>query len=156
MTDGAPLFRPGPDVAKVRELLDRLALEVADLRRLAAVEPADLVSDSDRLKAVKYSFVVAIEVAVDVAHHLVSTLRLRAPRSYADAFAVLGEAGLLDDALVDRLAPMAGFRNLLVHGYARVDDSRVVTILQTRVSDLERFSVAMAVATLAEPDQQAQ
>lgn len=155
MSDGTPSPRPGPDVARVRDLLDRLALEVADLYRLAAVEPAALLSDPDRLKAVKYSFVVAIEVAVDVAHHLVSTMRLRAPVSYADAFAVLGEAGLLDDALVDELAPMAGFRNLLVHGYARVDDSRVVTILQTRVGDLERFAVAMAAATLAGPGGQA-
>ncbi len=155
MSDLPPPARSGPDPAKVRDLLDRLALEVADLHRLAAVQPQDLLADSDRLKAVKYSFVVAIEVAVDVAHHLVSTMRLRAPRSYADAFAVLGEAGLLSVELIDELAPMAGFRNLLVHGYARVDDSRVVTILHTRVNDLERFAVAVAGAVLAEIDRPA-
>lgn len=32
-----------------------------------------------------------------------------------------------------RLQALAGFRNLLVHGYAEVDDARVVQIRQTRL-----------------------
>lgn len=138
----------GVDPARVRTLLDRLAAEVADLRRLAGVDPERLRAEPDRMKAVKYSFVVAIEVAVDTAHHLVSGLRLRTPESYADAFVVLGEAGVLGHDLVDDLVPMAGFRNLLVHGYARVDDDRVLVILRTRVDDLERFGRAVAAAVV--------
>ena len=34
---------------------------------------------------------------------------------------------------------MARFRNLLVHGYAVVDDNRVIEILQTRLEDLDAF-----------------
>lgn len=144
--------RSGPDQAKVRALLDRLKGEIRDLRRLATTDPESLPNDADRMKIVKYSFVVAIEITVDVAHHLTSTMRLRAPESYADAFAVLGESKILPPDLVDELAPMAGFRNLLVHGYARVDDAQVVTILLTRVDDLDRFIDAIASSVLSDPD----
>ena len=38
----------------------------------------------------------------------------------------------------------ARFRNLLVHGYAKVDDTRVVEILRNRVDDLAAFRTALA------------
>ncbi len=39
---------------------------------------------------------------------------------------------------------MARFRNLLVHGYLRVDDARVIEILRSRLGDLESFRSQIA------------
>lgn len=69
---------------------------------------------------------------------------LRAPASFADSFAVLGEAGFVDPGLVPALQEMARFRNLLVHGYLRVDDRRVAEILRTRLGDLDAFRAQVA------------
>ena len=121
-------------------LLDRLAVEQRDLRRLAQVAMDDLLVDIDRMKSVKYSFVIAIEVCIDICQHLVSRNRLRAPESFADAFAVLAEGGVIDGPLAAALADMAKFRNLLVHGYARVDDNQVLAIPHARLDDLDAFS----------------
>ena len=134
----------GVDRGRLRALLDRLAGEQADLERLAQLPTEDLLADTDRLKSVKYSFVLAIEISVDIAHHLVAALRLRSPESYAEAFLVLAESGLLPRELADQLVRMARFRNLLVHQYATVDDRQVVEILHTRVVDLEDYSRAVA------------
>ena len=41
---------------------------------------------------------------------LPAAVRLGTPRSYADAFRCLRNAGVIDDALADRLARAAGFR----------------------------------------------
>jgi uncharacterized protein YutE (UPF0331/DUF86 family) len=41
------------------------------------------------------------------------------------------------------LRGLAGFRNLLVHDYARVDPGRVREMLQTRLPDLEAFAAAV-------------
>lgn len=35
---------------------------------------------------------------------------------------------------------MAGFRNILVHGYIRVDEDRVAQVLRDRLGDFEEFS----------------
>ncbi len=92
----------------------------------------------------KYRFIVAIEVCIDVGRHVVASEGLRAPLDYADAFAVLADAGLLDPAIAAELRDTARFRNLLVHGYAKVDDTRVVEILRDRVDDLAAFRTALA------------
>lgn len=127
------------DVGRLRALLDRIAEESGHLRRLAGMTDGDLLDDPDRVAAVKYRFVVAIEAAIDAAQHVIASEGLRAPSDFADAFRVLDEAGYLADGSAGRLQDMARFRNLLVHGYARVDDERVVDILRSRVGDLDGF-----------------
>jgi uncharacterized protein YutE (UPF0331/DUF86 family) len=130
------------DVGRVLALLDRLREEVNQLSTLRDSE--DLPTDETALAAAKYRFIVAIETCIDVAEHVIASEGLRSPDSFAEAFAVLGEAGLLDEDLAADLQDMARFRNLLVHGYQRVDDARVVEILRTRLGDFERYRSAIA------------
>ena len=132
------------DELRVRQMLDRLGVEIDALRRLARLDAGELLRDDDLLAAVKYRFIVAIEVCIDVGRHVVASEGLRAPLDYADAFAVLADAGLLDPAIAAELRDTARFRNLLVHGYAKVDDTRVVEILRDRVDDLAAFRTALA------------
>ena len=132
------------DELRVRQMLDRLGIEIDALRRLARLDAGELLRDEDLLAAVKYRFIVAIEVCIDVGRHVVASEGLRAPLDYADAFAVLADAGLLDPAIAAELRDTARFRNLLVHGYAKVDDTRVVEILRDRVDDLAAFRTALA------------
>ncbi len=132
------------DPGRLLFLLDRIGTELKHLRRLAEMDTDELLEDSDRVAAVKYRMIVATETAIDCCHHVIASEGLRAASDFADAFAVLGDAGSLPADLVPRLQDMARFRNLLVHGYARVDDRRVVDILSTRLGDLQQFRTAMA------------
>lgn len=132
------------DPGRIRALLDRLVEETANLRRLAALSNAELLADPDRMAAVKYRFLVAIETCIDVGEHIVSSEGLRAPESFADTFAVVAEAGYLPIDAVETLQDMARFRNLLVHVYEEVDDHRVVQVLHTRLDDLDGFRSEIA------------
>jgi uncharacterized protein YutE (UPF0331/DUF86 family) len=136
------------DAPRLRDLLDRLQAEVAGLADLAQQPAAALLADPVALDAVKYRFVVSIEVCIDIAQHIIASERLRAPETFADAFGILAEAELIPTEIADAAQRMARFRNLLVHVYADVDDSRVVEILQTQLDDFSKFrqSVAALVA----------
>lgn len=130
------------DARRLDALLRRIAEEVAELRRLGALD-ADRGLDRVGLAAVKYGFIVAIEAAIDAGQHIISSEHLRTADGYADVFVVLRERDILPAQLAERLLGMAGFRNLLVHGYARVDDARVREILHTRLDDLEAYRRAL-------------
>jgi uncharacterized protein YutE (UPF0331/DUF86 family) len=132
------------DELRVRQMLDRLGEEIDALRRLGRRDAEELLHDDDLLAAVKYRFIVAIEVCIDIGRHVVASEGLRAPLDYADVFSVLTEAALLDSRAAADLRDTARFRNLLVHGYAKVDDTRVVEILRDRVDDLAAFRIALA------------
>ena len=56
---------------------------------------------------------------------------------------MLGEQGILDTDLQDRLMDMASFRNLIVHSYGTIDQTIVFGIIQKRLGDLEALAAAV-------------
>ncbi len=102
------------------------------------------------MDASKYLLLTAIEDAISAANHVIASQGFRTPTDYADAFRSLAEADMLEPELAERLQAMARLRNLLVHGYADVDDRRVHQFLKNDVADLAGFAAAL-LAVLPEP-----
>jgi len=131
------------DERRVRRLLQRIADDVAFLRRHAAGRAQEVREDEVLSSAVKYRFVTAIEGCIDVAQHLCSSEGWGPPDDNADALRLLGRRGVLEQLLAGSMATAVGFRNVLVHEYAEVDDERVVAFID-RLADLEAFVTASA------------
>ena len=133
------------DAARLRALLDRLAEIEAGLRRLRDLGRSAVGEDVDRLNSLKYLFVLAAEVAIDIGQHVIATEGLRAPDTFAGVFDELGRGGWISEEVAGSLGAMARFRNLLVHGYADVDDGRVVEVLHgSSLDELAAFRQAIA------------
>jgi uncharacterized protein YutE (UPF0331/DUF86 family) len=107
---------------------------VAELRRLAV--PDNIERDDKELRFVEHSLQVAIQAALDVAAHIVSDDRLGEPSTNQELFTLLASAGRIDAAEGQALRAAAGFRNILVHGYARVDPAIVRDVLTNHLGDL--------------------
>jgi uncharacterized protein YutE (UPF0331/DUF86 family) len=69
----------------------------------------------------------------------VSDRRLGEPRTNRELFDLLHRDGWLEAALTASLRNMAGFRNVLVHGYDDVDLSVVQDVLGNHLVDFEAF-----------------
>jgi uncharacterized protein YutE (UPF0331/DUF86 family) len=78
-----------------------------------------------------------------VASHIVSDARLGEPRTNRELFALLARGGWVADELGRTLSAMAGFRNVLVHGYDAVDRDIVRDVLEHRLDDLLVFARAI-------------
>ncbi len=79
----------------------------------------DLRSDRDARNMVLHAMLVAIQSAI--AGHLIAEHRLRRPETYRETFEILADSGILPRELGEELADLAGFRNVLVHIYWRLD-----------------------------------
>lgn len=131
------------DERRVRRLLQRVSDDLAYLSRKAGGNRDALAADGDQLLALKYVFVTAIEGCVKVGQHLCASEGWGPPSSNPDALRVLGRQGVITGELAESMARAVGFRNVLVHGYAAVDDRLVVAFLD-RVPDLEAYVAQVA------------
>jgi uncharacterized protein YutE (UPF0331/DUF86 family) len=127
------------DEVRLARLLQRLGEQVSHLRARAAEDREALLHDEARLSGTKYRFVTAIEAVLDVAHHLLASELWGPAEDSAAAVRLLAQHGVLDTELAQRLAAATGFRNVLVHGYAEIDDERVVANLDL-LGDFDAFS----------------
>lgn len=82
---------------------------------------------------------LSIECVLDISNHLISDLRFRRPESNREIFIVLCENNIIDEKLKENLCNMAGFRNILVHDYMKLDRIIVYKIINNNLKDIEKF-----------------
>ncbi len=121
---------------------------VRELRTLS--KPQEISTEVRERRFAEHTLQIAIQAAIDVASHIVSDNRLGEPATNSQLFEILTQAGWLHPSQTDRLRKMAGFRNVLVHGYASVDPAIVRDVVENHLGDLVEF-VAAVRARLAVP-----
>jgi len=87
---------------------------------------------------------VALECTFDVGEMIISLEGFRKPGTYKEVIEVLGEKGVLSREFVERFAPAAGFRNILVHMYAEINVEKVHRFLQENLEDFDDFAKQIA------------
>ncbi len=125
-------------VAKKLAFIETCVRELED-----TADPGKLDEDIREARFVEHTLQIAIQAALDVASHTISIKRLGEPETNRALFDALHRAGLLDGSLAESMHAMAGFRNILVHGYQEVDTGIVRDILENHLHDLRDFVRAM-------------
>lgn len=125
------------DVDLIEKRLAFIGTCVTQLRTLA--RPESIATDVREERFVEHTLQLAIQAVVDVASHIVSDDQLGEPATNQALFDLLRGAGWIDDRQRVILRSMAGFRNVLVHEYVKVDLAVVRDILDNHLPDLEAF-----------------
>lgn len=125
------------DADLVAKKLALIETYVSELRSLA--RPAEIERDVREERFVEHTLQLAIQAALDVASHVASSERLGEPSTNRQLFEILARRGWLPAELSLPLRDMAGFRNVLVHGYAAVDPRIVRDVVENRLGDLLAF-----------------
>ncbi|CAN5227554.1 hypothetical protein BH20GEM2_BH20GEM2_05440 [soil metagenome] len=126
------------DPELVAKKLSRIETCVRELRTLA--RPEKLAAEVKEQRFIEHTLQLAVQAALDVASHIVSDERLGEPRTNRELFSLLERNGWIDSTLADSLRRMAGFRNVLVHGYDEVDLDIVREVLTERLDELLMFA----------------
>jgi uncharacterized protein YutE (UPF0331/DUF86 family) len=127
----------------VRQRLLRLEEVVSRLEELGRVEPAALRDSFRDTWAVERGLQLAAEIVFDIGNHILSAHFGVSAQDYEDILVNLQAHGVIEPALGDRLKGLGGFRNLLVHGYVRLDPARVAEHLRAAPERFAGFASAV-------------
>lgn len=122
----------------IRERLLEIEANARLLAELRTTPVEAFLREPKIYKLAERCFQVAIECMIDTADHLIAERGWPRPESGRDALHSLGAQGVLPQSFAERIAPMAGLRNLLVHGYLAIDRRTLHTHL-SRVEDFREF-----------------
>ena len=127
------------DAPVVRRHLAALRTAIGHLRRHVHVSAAQLAADTDLCWAIERGLQLSAQCALDLATHLASAAGHDTP-DYASSIDALVAENVLPPAFGNRFRQMAGFRNVLVHGYMDVDLEVVANVLRDHLDDFEAFA----------------
>ena len=119
--------------------MDELSERLARLQPLRDRARSDFDQDPYLRDIVERNLEMAAQCCIDTSHRIISLEGAQKPVDYYDAILRMGELGVLPPDFARHLAPLAGFRNILVHEYVSVDWDQVYRNLQ-QLEDLERFA----------------
>lgn len=129
-----------------------LARKVAAIRdavaRIRGVLPSTaeaFAADRTIREVVTFNLFVALQDAIALAAHWLADEGRAVPGSYAEVFATLGKAGVIEAGLAARLRAAAGLRNLVAHQYGVLDADRVFLVARDDLDDLLTFCQQLAV-----------
>lgn len=133
------MTRGSPDPLVVRRHLGALRDAGATLRLHAGHTAAELRANTELRWTLERGLQLCAQNALDVATHLVVAAG-REAADYATAIDPLAEAGVFPAAFAARFRGVAGFRDVLVHGYLEVDLDLVQQTVAGRLDEFERFA----------------
>ncbi len=123
-------------ISQIRQRLTRL-------KDKKDISVARLRSDPDTQDIVLHNLQLAIQGCVDIGSHIIADEGWGIAGSFSEIFYILQEKKVLGPVLTDKIIAMVGFRNLLVHEYETIRFDLVYDILQTHLSDIEEFLLAI-------------
>jgi uncharacterized protein YutE (UPF0331/DUF86 family) len=81
-----------------------------------------------------------IEAIIDIGKMIIAEKKFREPANNREVFQILEENGIFPQEFIPLLDKMIGTRNIIVHGYNRIDDSIVFGVLKKNLADIKRLS----------------
>ena len=105
------------------------------LEEFKAFSFAEFAGDPKIYKLSERCFQLCIECIIDIAHYLIAQNQWEQPVNTKEAILALGDHDVLPELFAESIAGMVGFRNILVHGYIRIDRA----IIYAHLKKLEDF-----------------
>ena len=81
----------------------------------------------------------AVQAAVDIAVHIVSSEGWGVSKTIKENFVILSDNKIITKELANQMTKMVGFRNIAVHDYSKMDIAILKSILTISLQDLEVF-----------------
>ncbi|MHA1239033.1 MAG: type VII toxin-antitoxin system HepT family RNase toxin [Candidatus Odinarchaeia archaeon] len=129
------------------DIEERIILKVRELKRYVDflkkykdISREKLEEDYVLRSAIERNFHLALECMLDIGELIISAEGFRKPESYREVIEILGEEGVISREFAEKLAPAAGFRNILVHKYSEVDLDLLHEYLSEKLGDFDVFT----------------
>lgn len=131
-------------IEEINFKLEQLGEHVSILREYQSYEIEEIRNDRTLKGAVERYMEVSLLYVIDICEMIISSERLKRPDTYREAVLILGQHNILPMTFAEKLAPAAGFRNVLVHMYTDIDLEKLYSHLQNDIDDLELFAEYIA------------
>jgi uncharacterized protein YutE (UPF0331/DUF86 family) len=127
-----------PEFSGIERRLEKIRTCLKKLENYQTKKKNEILKDPLMQDIIERNLEVSAQAAIDIANRIISIEDLEKPRDYYEAILQLGKADVIPLNFAEKLAPIAGFRNILVHDYLDIDWDEVYNNLH-KLHDLSQF-----------------
>jgi uncharacterized protein YutE (UPF0331/DUF86 family) len=110
-----------------------------ELKRFQAMSFSDISADLDRMLALERLLYLVAQATIDLAEMLVKLKSYGKPETMSEAFDLLVQAKYINSDLGGSLVKIVGFRNILSHGYDKIERAVIESVLNKHLHEIDEF-----------------
>lgn len=98
-----------------------------------------IISNIEKLRTLERNFQLIVDAMLDINIHFIRELNLNSPDDLKSTFIILAEGKILPFDFAQKISPVVGLRNMLVHGYEKIDNALFVDSFQKNKKDFDEY-----------------
>ena len=126
--------------AFVLEKLAEVGKYQEELGRLLEFSDQDILGDSGRMHIAERLLQLLVDTTLDINQHFIKELNLDVAEDFQSTFYILGRQGILEVDFVEKIAPVVGLRNRVVHRYETLDKKLFLQALRQNYKDFDVYA----------------
>ena len=127
----------------IKNKMRRIQEYLQDAKNILNLGEEKIIEDINTLRALERNFQLIVECMLDINMHFIREYNFEAPDSLKNTFSILGENKILPYEFAQKIAPLTGLRNKLVHGYEKIDRSKFVRDFMKDEKDFDTYMLAI-------------
>jgi len=128
------------DAPLIKDKLNNIAQYREELSPFAdEFSKEEILSDHYKYYTAERLFQLIVDEMLDINQLIIREGENYSADDFFSTFKMLGEIGALDTKFAERVAPMAGLRNRLVHHYEGIDRSDFIDALEKNFADIGEY-----------------
>jgi len=120
---------------KIEEIIGYLN-ETEDLLKFSDKE---ILSDSGKTHIAERLLQLIVDEMIDINQHFIKELDLKVSEDFQGTFYILGENKILPIDFAQKIAPVVGLRNRVVHRYETLDIRLFISIFRKNLDDFKIY-----------------
>ena len=130
----------GIDKEYIRNVISEINEGLGEIREAVSVGLEEFMRSRSRRFATRYSIVLIVKAATDLGIAIPKKCFNEEAKSYREVFLKLAEKGILSYSVAEGMSSLASLRNMIVHRYWSIDDTRIYREAKSRgIKTVEEF-----------------
>ena len=125
--------------AFVTKKLEQISGYLKEIENLLESSDKEILVDSGKLHIAERLLQLTVDTMIDINQHLIGELNLKVSDDLQGTFYILGENKILPDDFTQKIAPVVGLRNRIVHRYEELDKELFIRTFRKDFSDFEEY-----------------
>lgn len=123
----------------VKNKLNNMQQYLREILGVLDLDITEILTNLEKVRFLERNFQLIVENMLDINLHFIRELELETDGDLKNTFTTLGENKILPYEMAQKLAKIINLRNMLVHGYEKIDRERFVKDFKNNKSDFDMY-----------------
>lgn len=123
----------------VYKKLEEVSGYLKEVKSFFEAQDKEILGDSAKLHVAERLLQLIVDIIIDINQHFIRELNLEITEDFQSTFYILGENKILPKDFAQKIAPVVGLRNRIVHRYEILDKQLFIKTFRKNLSDFEKY-----------------